>query len=392
MANDTPELKDAAEQILFWVRLISSTLALALLLFGRRWILIHLAAFRLALKRMDEVDVRDGKFVTRSHKQEELLTALKSENYETVFVYGPRGSGKSCLIQHALKGRRGVLEIKISEKTHEDASIELIQKLSTQVDCFGREQNQLFVEDVFAACRVPPIVVVALEHRCNGEVLEAVLIMCKILSYESRTKAVRFVVHLSGSRAAIDSSIQLTDLRCVGVHIGNFSDSEALIYASERVPTTFKDENRRNQIAEHVVRVFDGKVLLLQRVCKLLREGYPGDIDDVNRRIEQEKESEVRKATNGWREFCKFLANVLDNIYDAAAVKEMAVRLLKEPQPVDEIITLLSHKSDKEPLSPRDIGLFNADAGYHPFSIDPFETTVSLSGKAIKAVLCKKYK
>lgn len=123
----------------FGLDLISSTLALALLLFGRRWILIHLAAFRLALKRMDEVDVRDGNFVTRPQKQEELLTALKSENYETVFVYGPRGSGKTSLIQHALKGRRGVFEINISQqKTHEDASKELIQKLSTQVDCFGR--------------------------------------------------------------------------------------------------------------------------------------------------------------------------------------------------------------------------------------------------------------
>ena len=56
MANDTRELNDAAEQLLFWIRLMASTLALALVLFGRRWILIRLAAFRLAIKRIDGVD------------------------------------------------------------------------------------------------------------------------------------------------------------------------------------------------------------------------------------------------------------------------------------------------------------------------------------------------
>ena len=264
--------------------------------------------------------------------------------------------------------------------------------MSKGVDVFLSPQDRTFVQDVFAACRVPPIVVVSLEPRCNGEVLEAVLTMCKILSYERRKKTARFVVNLSGSRAAIDSSIQLTDLRCIGVHVGNFSEPEALIYASERVPTTFEDEKRRNQIAQHVVRVFDGRVLTLQRVCKLLREGYPGDIDDLNRRIEREKELEVKKATNGWREFCLKLAEALDTSYDAAAVDEVVARLLKGPQNIDDIVTLLSRESDKARLSPRRIGMFNADAGYHPLAIDPFETTVSLSGKAITAALSKKSK
>ena len=77
--------------------------------------------------------------------------------------------------------------------------------------------------------------------------------------------------------------------------------------------------------------------------------------------------------------------------YDAAAVKEMAKLLLKEPQPADEIASLLLRKSNKVPMAAKDLGLFNADAGFHPLNIDPFETTLSLSGKAIATVLRKKY-
>lgn len=389
MANDTPELNDVAEQFFFWFRLISS--AFALVFFGRRWIVTRLAACRLAMKRMDEVDVFDGEFVTRPKLQEELLAALKSGNHETVFVYGPRGSGKTSLIQHTLKSRRGVFEIKISQKTHDDASAELIEKLSTQLDCFGREQNQLFVEDVFAACCVPPVVVVSLEHRCKGEVLEAVLIMCKILSYEIRKKATsRFVVNLSGSRAAIDTSMQLADLRCVGVHVGYFSEPEALRYVTDRVPTSFADKKRKNQIAERVVKAFDGRVLTLQRVCTLLRNGSPGDLDDVNARLEKEQEIEERRALDGWTIFCESLSTKLGTDFEAKALEDAVKLLLTGPQPFNRIISLLSRKSTNVKLTSRDIGLFNADAGYHPFAIDPFESTLSLSGKAVIAVLNKK--
>ena len=392
MPNDAPELNDVAEVSYFWIRLITTALALVVMLVGRRPIAIHLSAFRLAMRRIDEVDVDDGEFVRRPKNQQEILASLENKRHETVFVYGPRGSGKTSLVNHALKNRRGVFEIKIFKKTLDEATAEFIEGVSKGLDIFRSSQDLDFVHDVFAACWVSPIVVVSLEHRCNGEVLEAVLTLCKNISYERRrSHTARFVVVLSGSRTAIDSSIQLEDLRCIGVHVANFSDSEALLYVTERVPKSFKDHLRRNQIARRVVNAFDGRVLTLQKVCDNLRKGRPADLDDVNARIEKEREREETRAGIGWSEFCKLLANALDTEYDAAAVKQMAVKLLKGPQRAVEIVTLLSRKSEKVPLSPRDIGLFNADAGHHPLTIDPFETTLSLSGKAIAAVLRKKY-
>ena len=39
----------------------------------------------------------------------------------------------------------------------------------------------------------------------------------------------------------------------------------------------------------------------------------------------------------------------------------------------------------------KDIGLANADAEYQPLSIDPFKTTVCLSGKAVTGALVEKH-
>jgi hypothetical protein len=394
MANDTPEMNDVAETFYFWLRWISSALTLLIMTFGgMRWIAISLAAFRLSMSRIDSVRVPDGEFVRRSKDEKELLDALKSDFHDTVFVYGERGSGKTSLIRHALQERRGVFEMKLFGQTDADVTAEFISKLSKGVDMFRCARDSSFVEDVFTACWawwVEPIVVISLDKQCKGEVLEAVLVLCKSLAYERREKTARFIVSLSGSRAAIDASIGLSKLRCVGVHIGNLEEPEALLYTTDRIPTSFTDPLRRNQIAELVVNVFDGHALTLQKICRSLRNGKPGDFDDVSAIIEKSRKSAEESALRGWKAFCKSLFLLLGTDYDAAAVEEMVVLLLKEPQPVDKILTLLSRKSVGVPMDAKDIGLFNADAGFHPLDIDPFEITLSLSGKAIAAVLRKK--
>ena len=71
---------------------------------------------------------------------------------------------------------------------------------------------------------------------------------------------------------------------------------------------------------------------------------------------------------------------------------KLATILLKKPQDVIDVIKLLSYSSETVPLSGREIGLFNTDAGYYPFIIDLFEHSVYLTGKAIKAFLSNKTK
>jgi hypothetical protein len=267
--------------------------------------------------------------------------------------------------------------------------------MSRQVQVFGSQPDAFFAEEVFAACPVQPIVVVSLEAKCNGEVLEAVLITCKGLSYDmektSKGKHARFVVDLSGSRAAIDASIDLKDLRATGVHVGHFSPSEALLYATERMPESLTDQKRKDEIARTVVKTFDGRVFTLQNVCKAIRKGPPGDLTFIDATIEREQRSEEEKARIGWQRFCHSLSDKLGTDFEDAALKAVAELLFAGPQSLIDIVEILLRKSTNVPLDARDIGLFNADAGYHPLAIDPFVTKVSLSGKAIESALRQKY-
>ena len=222
--------------------------------------------------------------------------------------------------------------------------------------------------------------------------MRAVLHMCKILSYERRLgkgRTARFVVDISGSRAVIEASIRLQDLRAVGIQIGHLSKSEASLYASSRMPESFKDLNRRNSVAESVVQKFDGRVLTLQRVCEAIREGQPGDLSEVKATIKREQISEEKWAARGWWSFCCKVADKLGTPVSNENLKQAVELLLEGPQDKLLIIGILSRGSGVK-LNERDIGLFNADAGFHPFAIDPFQSTLSLSGTAIKTVLISK--
>ncbi|KAL3903710.1 MAG: hypothetical protein SGILL_010344 [Bacillariaceae sp.] len=176
------------------------------------------------------------------------------------------------------------------------------------------------------------------------------------------------------------------------VHVGHLSESDALMYITERVPTKFVDQHCRNQIAQAVVEAFDCRVLTLQKVCEHLRAGRPSDLVDINDRIEEAKSKEFEKAANGWEYFCLKISEVLGDAYDPDTVRMVVKKLEQEPQNMYEVAIALSKKGVRAQLSPRLIGIFNESAGYPPLAIDPFDSKVSLSGKVIRAVLAEKYK
>ena len=381
-------MMDAAADVYFWVKLFAALLVIVTTL--HRWIAVHTASWCLSLKRIEEVVIDDGEFVKRPTLQGILSTALRETGSKTVLLYGQRGSGKTSFIRYALKGRRGVLSIQITKKTHDEASKELIEKMSSQVHLLGTQQDLVFMEDVFAACRVPPIIVITMDARCKGEVLEAVLILCKSLSYENsfrRGKQPRFLVDISFSRAAIDASSNLEDLRVVGIQVGNFPQDEALLYATERMPASLKDRRRRHEIAMSVVEKFDCRVYTLQKVCKALRNGHPTDVSTVAATIERELRKEQQWAARGWYSFCCSLSVKFGTPVSNKNLKQVVELLLEGPQNKLTVIGILSLGSNDVMLTERELGLFNADAGFHPFNIDPFESTLSLSGTAITAVL-----
>lgn len=355
------------------------------------WLTVRAAAWRLSRQRISLGPVPDdGANVNRPDLEAELNDVLNSDYYRMVLVFGPKGSGKSSLIRSVLRDRRGVLHIHISQNTNHDARDELFEKVSSQVHVFG-SRDRCFVENVFQSCPGRPIVLISVEADCNGDDLRAVLRMGKTLGYENGKSEARFVVDLPGcSSAAMEASSHLSYYRGKEVHVGPLSTSEALHYTTDRLPQSLKGPLVRDEIARTVVDTFDGHILTLQGVCKILREGNPTFILMLIDRIEKERVWEERKALCGWNEFTKSLSKKLDTDFDATALDEAVELLLQGPQDSTTICRLLARNSTRAWLMSEDLWRFNANAGNPPLSIDPFDYKISLSGKAIESALRKK--
>jgi hypothetical protein len=66
----------------------------------------------------------------------------------------------------------------------------------------------------------------------------------------------------------------------------------------------------------------------------------------------------------------------------------MAEHLLRGTSWISEVTSILDEPDGSLHITSDDIGLWNADAhDDHPFQIDPFDETMSLTGNAISAVL-----
>jgi hypothetical protein len=116
----------ATEDAYFWLKLFTASFAIVAGL-GHGWFLARVAACRLWMRRIDKAAVSDGDYVKRPAVEGLFTAALKSEDHETVLLYGQRGSGKTFFIRSALNGRRGVISIRISKNTADEATKELIE-------------------------------------------------------------------------------------------------------------------------------------------------------------------------------------------------------------------------------------------------------------------------
>ena len=117
--------EDVPEKIYFWLRFVLT--AAAVIGVSHRTILVIVSALLLGTKTIPEQPVDGGEFVERPELQKEFLKAISSADSETVLVYGERGVGKTSLVRHALKNRRGVISVLIQDITHIGAQGEMIE-------------------------------------------------------------------------------------------------------------------------------------------------------------------------------------------------------------------------------------------------------------------------
>ena len=391
--------KTAAEDTLFWLRFAQVVIALlaCACVFFHRWILVRLGAICLSYKKVSNL-IPDGEFVERLEIDRALKAALRDKVSHTVLVYGARGSGKSSQICDTLKGEWGVISIELKKDGHNDVQDEMIESMSTEIGfpygLFAVKPNEKFLGDLFAACSARPIIIFSMEFAASAEALSGVLIMCKSLSYsrfkQEGGKQARFIVDLSGSRAVSSKGVSPILSRVTPVHIGKFEEPEATKYVQSRMPKTLEDPLRRAQIAVLIVQLFDAHVATLQNVCKHLRLKMPTDMHVVACILSEIQAQQEIEAAKAWDKFQKLADETLTKgkLPVAKKYKKLAEHLLLGQSSISKVSSILDDPDKSLHISSKDLGLWNADAHeVHPFQIDPFGKTISLTGNAITAVL-----
>mmetsp|Transcript_46237 Transcript_46237/g.112928 ORF Transcript_46237/g.112928 Transcript_46237/m.112928 type:complete len:122 (-) Transcript_46237:61-426(-) len=114
------------QDVFFWTRWALVVVSCLSVLYFRFSVVV-LVCLLAWTRHQPILSVKD--FVERPGLQNKLLEKLESDDFETVLLYGERGSGKSSLVEHALKDRYGVVFIDIKKNTRSEAMDEMEEKL-----------------------------------------------------------------------------------------------------------------------------------------------------------------------------------------------------------------------------------------------------------------------
>lgn len=109
-------------------------------------------------------------------------------------------------------------------------------------------------------------------------------------------------------------------------------------------------------------------------------------LDEVRQFLEKQFRVEMDRAEGGWRSFMKNLEKDARDQIPPKRWEDIAGKLLDGTQRVYSIIDMIENGTANKFVE-REVGLANADAAYHPITMDPFELTICLSGKTIRAAL-----
>ena len=157
-----------------------------------------------------EIDVKH--YVSRPSLEDKMKNALDRHSHSfTYLVSGPRGSGKTILVNKALKGRSSVIAIDLTPDTavtDEVLAGAILKELQVEYTVPGLNPTTLLLP---VLKDIQPILIVEVNERCTSTCLQSLLLRLK--SWGADKMLVRPIVVVSSSRAAFGLTIGLNELR-----------------------------------------------------------------------------------------------------------------------------------------------------------------------------------
>ena len=301
-----------------------------------------------------------------------LLNYPKYINIKTIVVTGPRGSGKSTLVQRCLAGKAGVVRIALntqssfSEEKFAENVMKTIGVSYAQSGTAVTALLSLALEGLRASQEELPIFIVETDHRCEPGDLRSLLILMK--QYGADRKLIRPIIVLSSSTSAFGLTISLEELRSYYFHVGDLTDEECLEYIESRLSMMIEGDEQE-EISDFVKDVVAhlGIGHRLIHLDSVLDKIQHKNLDQVHEHIKLYVEERVLAYTESMR---SFFGEVKGTCHEEAFKR--ALQLLSEKgssMPLHTFYEVCGVKKQRliEIIS-------NIDP--HPFYVDPQHRTI----------------
>ena len=314
-------------------------------------------------------------YIKRNQEMKAFNKMLNDPEYlQTIVVTGPRGSGKSTLVQHCLAGKGRVVRFCLntrSDFSEEEFAEKVMKTIKVSYALPGTYVTVLLsvVLEVMRGLRKSqeelPIFVVEVDRRCTPDQLQSLLLLMK--QYGADEKLIRPIIVLSSSTSAFGLTINEVELRSRYFHVDDLTNEQCLEYIESRLSRMIIGD--KQEISEFVENVVPGLGMgnRLVQIMSVLMDISELKLDKVQKHIESCVEERVRIYTSSVRRFFK---EVKGTCQSKEAVKEAFELLLdKKSMPLHTFCEVCGVEEERfiEIIS-------NIEP--HPFYVDPKHRTI----------------
>ena len=225
-----------------------------------------------------------------------------SEDLKTIVVTGPRGSGKSTLVEHCLAGKGGVESVCLDTRSSFSEE-KFAENVMQTIGLPRREPGtnvmallRLALRGLHKSQEELPIFVIEANELCKPGQLRSLLILMK--QYGADEKLIRPIVVLTSSTSAFGLSISPMELQSRYFHVDDLTDEQCLEYVESRLSSMIEgDEQEISKFVKDVVPHLGigNRFIQIQNVMDGMSELK---LDEIKEHIESWVEEEVLTYTD----------------------------------------------------------------------------------------------